>query len=90
MINSHLREREGLQEAVELIPVERLSLAASIQPFEQDAGRLIHESLQLFGIESHAIVADVTSQLGLEDFPYIGQARPVSDSTGPAIYVGQF
>ena len=77
MVNSHLRKREGLQEAAELIPGERLPLAASIQPFEQNAGRLIHESLQLLGIERHAIVADVTRQLCLEDFPYIGQAGSV-------------
>lgn len=90
MIDSHLTKWEGLHKAVELIPVERLPLTASIEPLKKNAGRFIQEFLQPLGIERHPIVADVSSQLCLEGFPYIGQSRSISDSTCREIHLGQF
>ncbi len=69
MIHLPPRERICLDKSVELLPREGFALTASIEPLEQYACGELYELLHQVKIEGHAVVADMSLQLGTEETP---------------------
>ena len=68
-------QRVSLDEQGKLLPVERSSLTAPIQPFEQDPRRFRQEGLHRTCIEGHPVVLDVPTQLRTEYYGVSFNAR---------------
>ena len=78
-------QRVSLDEQGELLPGERASLTASIQPLEQDPRRFHQERLHRPDIERHTIVLNVSSQFRTEYRPDVFQRIPTANRPSPGI-----
>ena len=78
-------QRVSLDEQGELLPGERSSLTASIQPLEQDPRRFHQERLHRTDIERHTIVLNVSSQFRTEYRPDVFQRIPTANRPSPGI-----
>ena len=75
----------AMEKPRELLPSEGSTLTASIEPLEEDADGLPHELLHRVAVEGHAIVLEMSSQLGTEDRPDVAEAVAISDPARPLV-----
>ena len=69
MIDLRPRQRIRPDKPVELLPGEGFALTASIEPLEQDAGGDLYKLLHPIRVERHAVISDMSPQLGAEASP---------------------
>ncbi len=72
-----------IHETLEFLPGKGPALTPAVQPFIHDASGLPDEPFKRSVIERHAVVAQVTANLGTERVPDRQQTLPIADSARP-------
>ena len=70
-------------EKIELFPGERVTLAAAIEPFEENAGSSKEEPFDTRIVEGDAIVSNMAEHLEAEQLPDVLQLSLIADALRP-------